>query len=124
MSKYTIIFLIVLSSIETCRSFHGVSNRNQVVVGPRLVAFRLNAIIDQDDGDKGNDNMNKKNADGLIPFEEQSADYTGSVDWDAEWKKVVRNKEKLSSNERPGKDFYKSEAEIVAIVSYLKLFFL
>mmetsp|Transcript_15116 Transcript_15116/g.41844 ORF Transcript_15116/g.41844 Transcript_15116/m.41844 type:complete len:181 (-) Transcript_15116:321-863(-) len=40
--------------------------------------------------------------------------YEGSVDWDAEWKKVVDNKDE-SSTQRPGKDFYKSDAEIAAI---------
>ena len=40
-----------------------------------------------------------------------------SVDWDAEWKKVVQKKE--NKIERPGKDFYKSEAEIAAIVGIL-----
>lgn len=34
-----------------------------------------------------------------------------SVDWDAEWKKVVANKDQ--PKQRPGKDFYKSDAEIV-----------
>jgi hypothetical protein len=60
-----------------------------------------------------------------MPFEE-STEYTGSVDWDAEWKKVVANEGKGSKTggggggggspvERPGKDYYKSEAEIAAI---------
>jgi hypothetical protein len=49
---------------------------------------------------------------------EETAEYTGSVDWDAEWKKVVKNGGVASnSGDRPGKDFYKSEAEIAAIVS-------
>jgi hypothetical protein len=48
-----------------------------------------------------------------FPPEEQE-EYTGSVDWDAEWKKVVASEGK-SSTDRPGKDFYKSEAEIAAI---------
>lgn len=43
-------------------------------------------------------------------------EYTGSVDWDAEWKKVVKSEGKLSGGkERPGSSFYKSEAEIAAI---------
>jgi hypothetical protein len=33
-----------------------------------------------------------------------------SVDWDAEWKKVVANQDQ--PKQRPGKDFYKSDAEI------------
>lgn len=39
--------------------------------------------------------------------------YKGDIDWDSEWKKVVANKDQPI--ERPGKDFYKSKAEISAI---------
>ncbi|CAB9511035.1 expressed unknown protein [Seminavis robusta] len=38
-----------------------------------------------------------------------------SVDWDAEWKKVMEKEKAGEPIERPGKDFYKSEAEITAI---------
>jgi hypothetical protein len=44
---------------------------------------------------------------------ESSEEYKGSIDWDGEWKKVMENKSQPT--ERPGKDFYKSEAEIAAI---------
>jgi hypothetical protein len=44
---------------------------------------------------------------------DMSEEYKGSVDWDGEWKKVIENKNQPM--ERPGKDFYKSEAEIAAI---------
>mmetsp|Transcript_12336 Transcript_12336/g.23117 ORF Transcript_12336/g.23117 Transcript_12336/m.23117 type:complete len:182 (+) Transcript_12336:139-684(+) len=38
--------------------------------------------------------------------------YEGEIDWDAEWKKVVQQKgQKL---DRPGKDFYKNDAQKVA----------
>ena len=51
-----------------------------------------------------------------FPPEEEAEEYTGEVDWDAEWKKVVASDGKLKDgSERPGKDFYKSEAEIAAI---------
>jgi hypothetical protein len=47
---------------------------------------------------------------------EESDEYKGSVDWDAEWKKVVASESKSTGVvDRPGKDFYKSEAEIAAI---------
>ncbi|KAG7363142.1 hypothetical protein IV203_026502 [Nitzschia inconspicua] len=47
---------------------------------------------------------------------EESTEYTGSVDWDAEWKKVVANEGKLQGGkERPGQGYYRSEAEIQAI---------
>jgi hypothetical protein len=72
------------------------------------------AIIDNDED--GKKNTNKMGDDGFVPAEEQSVDYTGSVDWDAEWKKVVKNQDRIA-RDRPGKDFYKSEAEIAAIVS-------
>lgn len=47
---------------------------------------------------------------------DESTEYSGNVDWDAEWKKVVEKDGKLEGgSQRPGKDFYKSEAEIAAI---------
>jgi len=49
-------------------------------------------------------------------FPPDDNEYAGEVDWDAEWKKVVANDGKLDGGaQRPGKDFYKSEAEIAAI---------
>ena len=47
---------------------------------------------------------------------EEAEEYTGTIDWDAEWKKVVASEGKTpDGTARPGKDFYKSEAEIAAI---------
>ena len=45
------------------------------------------------------------------------SEYTGDVDWDSEWKKVVAKERSgaSSSTERPGKGYYKSDAEIAAI---------
>merc|ERR1712238_545236 len=52
-----------------------------------------------------------------IPSDD-STEYSGSVDWDAEWKKVVEKKGQLESGgERPGKDFYKSEEKITNVGS-------
>lgn len=53
-----------------------------------------------------------KGDEGDFPQEEESS-YESTVDWDAEWKKVVANKDQPV--DRPGKDFYKSEAELAAI---------
>ena len=39
--------------------------------------------------------------------------YEGDIDWDAEWKKVVA--EKGQSSDRPGKDFYKNDAQRAAL---------
>lgn len=41
---------------------------------------------------------------------EDDDEYSGDIDWDAEWKKVVTNKDQ--PNERPGK--YKTDLEIAA----------
>ena len=53
-------------------------------------------------------------------FTNTDAAYTGSVDWDAEWKAVMKKEANPSSlmnkKNRPGSDYYKSEAEIAAIV--------
>jgi len=49
-----------------------------------------------------------------LPSDEEEVigdQYEGSVDWDAEWKKVVANKDQPT--QRPGK--YKSQVEISAI---------
>jgi hypothetical protein len=50
-----------------------------------------------------------------FPLEEMADEYTGSVDWDAEWKKVVDKEKTGVPIERPGKDFYKSDVELAAI---------
>jgi hypothetical protein len=60
------------------------------------------------------------NDDDNSDFPPEEDKYTGSVDWDAEWKKVVKNQARAGTStttnqERPGKEFYKSEAEIAAI---------
>jgi hypothetical protein len=49
--------------------------------------------------------------------EEENTVYSGSVDWDEEWKKVVREQQKTgtTTSERPGKNVYKSDVEIAAI---------
>ena len=56
------------------------------------------------------ENPNKESE---VPKEEEvvGESYEGSVDWDAEWKKVVEDRDQPA--ERPGK--YKSQAEIAAI---------
>jgi hypothetical protein len=80
--------------------------------GARL-SFSLSLVKDG-----GNSNVNSD----FPPEEELTAEYKGSVDWDAEWKKVVQSGGSVKTStttggaERPGKDYYKSEAEIAAIV--------
>ena len=43
-------------------------------------------------------------------------EYSGEIDWDAEWQKVVKENEGGGgAGKRPGEDFYKSDAEKAAI---------
>jgi len=52
--------------------------------------------------------MSKKHDEDFPPIEDD--EYAGEIDWDAEWKKVVTNKDQ--PKERPGQ--YKTELEIAA----------
>jgi hypothetical protein len=63
------------------------------------------------DGDDNNDK------DGRQPPGEEliGGSPSSSIDWDAEWKKVVKEQKVGSAGERPGQNYYKSEAEIAAI---------
>lgn len=45
-----------------------------------------------------------------LPPSEEDDDFESSVDWDEEWKKVVKNQDQ--PQQRPGSDFYKSDAEV------------
>jgi hypothetical protein len=70
------------------------------------------SLTDQDD-----EGASSKNSEGSgdFPPEDFTSEYTGSVDWVAEWKKVVKNGG--VAGDRLGKEYYKSEAKISAIVS-------
>jgi hypothetical protein len=94
--------LAILSVLALVGSISGFSTpRSTLVVGYGVRSSKLFKVLDEG---------------GDFPPEENSDDYTGSVDWDAEWKKVVSSDGGLPGGmERPGKDFYKSEAEIAAI---------
>jgi hypothetical protein len=70
--------------------------------------WRMNAAPPPGDDNNNNNNNNYDD------FSEETGEYSGSVDWDAEWKKVVKSKGSPTKS-RPGKDYYKSEAEIAAI---------
>jgi len=69
-------------------------------VSPQSRAFRASTLLKKTTDDFQSD----------FPSEDK---YEGDIDWDTEWKKVVANKGQPA--ERPGKDFYKSEAQISAI---------
>ena len=49
---------------------------------------------------------------GRPEFEVGDEEYSGDIDWDGEWAKVVKESDK---KDRPGKDFYKSDAERATI---------
>lgn len=70
---------------------------------------------DDDNNTKNKDQPIVSNED-FPPAEELSGSYySGSVDWDAEWKKVVQQESAKRKVERPGQGYYKSDAEIAAI---------
>mmetsp|Transcript_19430 Transcript_19430/g.23318 ORF Transcript_19430/g.23318 Transcript_19430/m.23318 type:complete len:196 (-) Transcript_19430:219-806(-) len=62
---------------------------------------------------------NKPAASTPTPEASTSNDDDDGTDWDAEWQKVVKNQGQPA--ERPGKDFYKSEAEIAAMKATRKI---
>lgn len=80
-------------------------------------AFQISFVRQTVSNTQGSFRLNSSTEpNGDFPPEEESEEYTGSVDWDAEWKKVVASEGQMSTgSERPGKSFYKSEAEIAAI---------
>lgn len=100
VSVYRIVLLVtVLVSLESSTAFTSISKPIGLKSASKVLFFS-----------SGTPPPNSDSPD--FPPEEDLS-YSSSVDWDAEWKKVVRNKSQPI--ERPGKDFYKSEAEIAAI---------
>jgi len=88
-----ILLLVMITTPIRVASFHSPSARRVGAIAPRSYTLLHN------------ENPNKSE-------EEIVGDqYEGSVDWDAEWKKVVNEQDQPS--QRPGK--YKSEAEIAVI---------
>jgi hypothetical protein len=74
-----------------------------------------NDDISSSSSNGGRPSANDGGAGSLPPPEELliEAQYESKIDWDAEWKKVKKNQGQPA--ERPGKNFYKSEAELAAI---------
>mmetsp|Transcript_19988 Transcript_19988/g.37902 ORF Transcript_19988/g.37902 Transcript_19988/m.37902 type:complete len:179 (-) Transcript_19988:484-1020(-) len=114
MRQAIVSFLVLLCISELSQAFtcsHRVSNPSSSSSSTSRTWMTKNGK----DGD---------NKDADIPREEEmigSPAYESSVDWDAEWKKVVRDQKRgvLPQNNknkpRPGDGYYKSEAEIKAI---------
>jgi hypothetical protein len=99
--------LVLVASVETTAAWTTTSlgERRGAIIRSSLSPLSL--AIKRNDG---------SSVDSDFPPEEETAEYKGTVDWDAEWKKVVNNGGTTKAD-RPGKEFYKSEAEIAAIVS-------
>jgi hypothetical protein len=94
-----------VSKTPTIQKKHTLLSKNRQTTKTATATTKICATGNSDN----NDNIDFSD---LPP--EESTEYTGSIDWDAEWKKVVASEGKVKT-ERPGKDFYKSEAEIAAI---------
>ena len=79
-----------------------------------LIATMASAFVPQQNtAFRAGTTLKAKATDDFEGYLDAEDKYEGEIDWDAEWKKVVANKDQ--PKERPGKDFYKSEAEISAI---------
>jgi hypothetical protein len=100
--------LVLVASIET-----SVSAWTTTSIGSRRGAIIRSSLWPLSLAIKRGD---ESSVDSDFPPDEETAEYKGTVDWDAEWKKVVKNGGTTRAD-RPGKEFYKSEAEIAAIVS-------
>jgi hypothetical protein len=95
---------VLLTFVAAAVSVSAFSPIARSVVGPigRGIASEQSRLFD----------ANAENEGDFPPEEDEDA---GSVDWDAEWKKVVKSEGKTGAGERPGKDYYKSDAEIATI---------
>jgi hypothetical protein len=108
-----VVALVFAATIETSDAWTTITSTTTASIGQRRATIirsslgPLSLAIKRDDGSSVNSDF---------PPEEETAEYKGTVDWDAEWKKVVKNGGTTKAD-RPGKEFYKSEAEIAAIVS-------
>lgn len=111
--KMHLVPLVVLASMACCPALGFVapsssSSRPRLhQFAPRRSSLFLAATKPPNNGDNDFD----------FPIEEEVL-YSGDTDWDAEWKKVMANQKVATTTgkeERPGKNYYKSEAEIAAI---------
>jgi hypothetical protein len=75
----------------------------------RVFLLSLSVLSDREDLGDNEDGKDMPPPEELLP----DVRYESSIDWDAEWKKVKTGQGQ--PNERPGKNFYKNEAEIAAI---------
>lgn len=107
-SSSSALIYVVLVVALVAQNTSGFTLKTLDVVGSRIARINNNLGLPA-----GRLFSTRKEDDELFPKEEYG-EYTGDVDWDAEWKKVMA-KQGEPSEERPGKDFYKSEAEIAAI---------
>jgi hypothetical protein len=115
LSAATVVFVLslhsfIISDTATIMAFP-ISGRTTTTF--RQAPVTTWAVLDENN-ENNNNNNNKNRRSGDEDFSLDNIEYTGTVDWDAEWKKVSQDKDFLKN--RPGSDFYKSEAEIAAIV--------
>lgn len=100
--KLAILVPLVIVQLGSCWGFQCITTTTKrLAASNRKGTIPLSAIIGPEEDD--------------FPPEEEGGN-DSNIDWDSEWKKVVQNDGKLSTGEaRPGKDYYKSEAEIATI---------
>jgi hypothetical protein len=111
MNSLLTFWLVAFSLLTRATSFSPSSARASSLARHSQYSPNSLLFLAQVDGDE-DDSVEKKKIDHFDEITD-TGDYKGTVDWDAEWKKVVS--EKSQSVDRPGKDFYKTEAEIATI---------
>mmetsp|Transcript_13194 Transcript_13194/g.18386 ORF Transcript_13194/g.18386 Transcript_13194/m.18386 type:complete len:187 (+) Transcript_13194:27-587(+) len=87
--------------------------------GVRVFGIIQDEIEEWEDNGPPSSGSNKKAKEENTPPARTTNDDDDGTDWDAEWQRVVKNQGQPS--ERPGKDFYKSEAEIAAMKATRKI---
>jgi hypothetical protein len=100
-SSFLFSCLLLVVAVSSFQSSHNTCNNNFVRPTSASVCIRRTPAHTQ---------LNEKG--GRPEFEVGDEEYSGDIDWDGEWAKVVKESGKT---DRPGKDFYKSDAERATI---------
>lgn len=105
-----ILFLSAFAPLVSCFAPGAPLQASLIAATPRTSRFLLHAVAGGEE--EGKKDIPKEDSD-FSDFPVEKENDVGSIDWDAEWKKVVANQGQ--PEQRPGKGYYKSEAELAAL---------
>ena len=123
MQQFTLLWVALCAAFSTSQAFVPTGKSSHVqarslswfVASSRLY-YSPPSARDDNNEDEGKKEMPRdEELIGSTSSSSSSSDTSSVVDWDAEWKKVVRDQKAGKKVERPGEGYYKSEAEIKAI---------